>query len=309
MKAVRIHSFGGPEVLQYEEAPLPVLQEGDLLVKVHAAGVNPVDWKVREGRLQARLNHKLPLILGWDFSGVVVQQGPGTSRFAWGDEVFARPDIRRDGSYAEYIAVREVEVARKPRSLDHIRSAVIPLAALTAWQSLFDAAKLEPGQTVLVHAAAGGVGHFAVQLAKIWGAQVIATASARNHDFVYELGADEVVDYTQVPFEERIKDVDVVFDTVGGETQERSWKVLRPGGILVSILSPPQAPSDTRRLRGAYVFVEPNAEELAQIAELVDQGKLRPYVSQVFGLSEARKAHELSQTGHVRGKLALDVSR
>jgi NADPH:quinone reductase-like Zn-dependent oxidoreductase len=308
VKAVRIHSYGGPEVLRYEEVDSPRLEPGDVLVRVHASGVNPVDWKVREGWLRGRIPHKLPLILGWDFSGEIVELGPGAGRFRVGEEVFARPDIARDGSYAEFIAVRESELAHKPKSLDHLKSAVIPLAALTAWQSLFDTAGLQAGQRVLIHAAAGGVGHFAVQLAKIQGAYVIGTASQRNHAFLRELGVDEVIDYTAVRFEDVVKDVDVVFDTVGGETRDRSWKVLRPGGILVSILTPPPKPPEAfPQARAGYVFVEPNAEELTQIARLVDEGKLVPHISEVFPLAEARKAQELSQKGHVRGKIALRV--
>jgi len=197
MKAVRIHQYGGPEVLQYEEAPRPKPQPGEVLIRVHAAGVNPIDWKVREGHLQDFFPHTFPLILGWDLSGVVEQVGAGPAavgRFKIGDEVYSLPDPLRDGAYSEYIAVRESEVALKPKSLHHGHAAAVPLAALTAWQALFDTAKLEPGQRVLIHAAAGGVGHFAVQLAKWKDAHVIATASSKNHSVLRELGADETID-------------------------------------------------------------------------------------------------------------------
>jgi len=307
MNAIRIHEYGGPEVLRYEEAPRPKRGTGEVLIRVHAAGVNPVDWQAREGYLKA-VRPSLPLIVGWDVSGMVESTGTGVTRLKKGDEVYGRPDLARDGAYAEYIVVNESEVAPKPRSIDHIHAAGIPLAALTAWQALFDAAQLKAGQSVLIHAAAGGVGHFAVQLAKWKGAQVIGTASEANRDFVRKLGADEVIDYRTIRFEDTVKDVDVVLDTIGGDTQKRSWKVLKKGGILVSILSPP-SPEEAlaHGVLQARVFVQPNAEQLAEIAMLVDFGTLRPIVETVFPLSEAGRAHELSQTGHTRGKIVLRV--
>jgi NADPH:quinone reductase-like Zn-dependent oxidoreductase len=308
MKAVRIHTYGSPKVLKYEEAPRPKPGAGELLIQVHAAGVNPVDWKIREGYFKQRLNYSLPLILGWDLSGVVEAPGPGIVRLKAGDEVYSRPDIARDGAYAEYIVVRESEVALKPKSIDHIHAAAIPLAALTAWQSLLDAAGLGAGQTVLIHAAAGGVGSFAVQLAKWKGAHVIGTASKHNQDFVRNLGADQTIDYQTTRFEDAVHDVDVVFDTIGGDTQERSWKVLKKGGILVSIIGPPSAEEAAAHgVRQASVFVQPSATQLTELANLVDSGKLKPVVETVLPLPEARRAHELSQTGHMRGKIVLRV--
>src|SRR5579864_2585188 len=233
MKAVRIHTYGGPEVLRYEDAPRPVPAAGEVLIKIHAAAVNPVDWKVRAGHLKDMLKYQLPLIPGWDAAGVIEDVGAGVARLKHGDEVYTRPDIMRDGTYAEYIAVREAEVALKPKSLDHVHAAAIPLAALTAWQALFDAGGLSAGQRVLIHAAAGGVGSFAVQFAKWKGAHVIGTASARNAELVRSFGADQFIDYRSTRFDDVVKDADVVFDTVGGDTQERSWKVLKKGGILV----------------------------------------------------------------------------
>lgn len=308
MKAVRIHSYGGPEVLVYEDAPRPQAGEDEVLVRVHAAGVNPVDWKVREGSGKDRLGHKLPLILGWDVSGVVEAVGPGVTRLAIGDEVYSRPDLARDGGYAEYIVIREALVALKPRSIDHVRAAAVPLAAMTAWQVLFDAAGLSPGQSVLIHAAAGGVGSFAVQLAKWKGAYVAGTASERNQDLLRDLGADEMIDYRAVAFETVVRDMDVVFDTVGGETQARSWTVLKKGGILVSIIDPPSAAEAAAHgVRQAYWFLEPKLIELEEITALIDAGKLRPVVETVLPLAEARRAHEISQTGHARGKIVLKV--
>jgi NADPH:quinone reductase-like Zn-dependent oxidoreductase len=308
MKAVCIHEYGGPDVLRLEDAPIPVPAAGEVLIRVHAAGINPVDWKIREGRLQGRVEHRLPLILGWDVAGVIEALGPGVTQFKIGDAVYARPDIARDGGYAEYIAVRASEVALKPKSLDFIHAAAVPLAGLTAWQALFDAAKLAAGQRILIHAGAGGVGSFAVQFAHWKGARVIATASARNADLVRSLGADEVIDYTETRFEDEVQDLDVVFDTVGEEVQQRSWNALKKGGILVSILAL-SVPDDAaaRNLRSAYVFVQPNAGQLGQIAELIDGGHVKPVVETVLPLSEVRQAHILSQSHHARGKIVLRV--
>jgi NADPH:quinone reductase-like Zn-dependent oxidoreductase len=309
MKAIRIHSYGGPEVLKYEDAPRPKPRRGEVLIRVHAAGVNPVDWKVREGYLKGMLHHSLPLIPGWDLSGVVEKAGPRVTRFQKGDEVYSRPDIARNGAYAEYIVARESEVALKPKSIDHVHAAAVPLAALTAWQALFDTAELKAGQKLLIHAAAGGVGHFAVQLAKWKGAHVIGTASGKKHDLLRELGADETIDYTTQRFEDVVREVDVVLDTIAGDTQERSWEVLRKGGILVSILKRPSPEkAATHEARGGYVFVQPNAAELAEIATLIDSGKLRPVVETVLRLPEARRAQELNQAGHTRGKIVLRVA-
>jgi NADPH:quinone reductase-like Zn-dependent oxidoreductase len=316
MRAVRIHAYGAVDVLRYEDAPLPDPGEGEVLVRVHAAGVNPLDSKVRRGGLRERIPHRLPLILGWDVAGTVAGMAPGATGFHVGDEVFGRPDFARDGSYAEYITVRGEELARKPRSLDFVDAAAVPLTALTAWQALFQAPKpygsagLEPGQTVLVHAAAGGVGTIAVQLAKWRGARVIATASAQNADLVRRLGADQVVDYTTVPFEQVVRGVDVVLDTVGGETRARSWAVLRPGGVLVSIVSPAptQEEAAVHGARAAYVFAQASSAQLREIAALADAGVVKPVVSEVLPLADAHRAHELSETRHVRGKIVLQVA-
>lgn len=309
MKAVRIHAYGGPELLHYEEIPRPLLSPDDILIRVRSAGVNPVDWKIRAGYLQGFLKHQLPLILGWDVSGEVVEIGSEATGFNIGDEVYARPNIERDGSYAEYIAVKASEAAHKPATLDHDHAAAVPLAALTAWQALVDAAQLQAGQTVLIHAAAGGVGSFAVQLAKSRGARVIATASSVNTGIVAELGADQFIDYTQTRFEDVIKDVDVVFDTVGGETQQRSWQVLKPGGILVSIVDPPEEKTAADRgVRSAFVFVQPNGQQLTAITRLIEEGRMKPMIHCVMPLTEARQAQVISQGGHARGKIVLHVA-
>jgi len=308
MKAIRIHNYGGPEVLHYEDAPRPEPQAGEVLVRVHAAGVNPIDWKVREGHVKDFWHHKFPLILGWDLSGVVEELGRGVSRFKIGDEVYSVPDPNRDGAYAEYIVVRESELALKPKSLHHIRAAAVPLAALTVWQSLFDTAQLQPGQRVLIHAGSGGVGHLAVQLAKWKGAYVFATASTKNKDLLRKLSVDEPIDYTQQRFEDVARNIDVVLDTIGGETQERSWSVLKKGGNLVSLVQPPsEEKAKELGVRAVFVGVQANGEQLAEIAKIIDSGKLAPVIDRILPLSEAGRAHELSQSGHVRGKIGLRV--
>jgi len=308
MKAIRIHNYGGPEVLKYEDAPRPEPGEGEVLIRVHAASVNPIDWKVREGHTKDFWPHEFPLILGWDLSGVVEELGRGVSRFKIGDEVYSVPDPTRNGAYADYIVVRESELALKPNSLHHIRAAAVPLAALTAWQSLFDTAQLQPGQRVLIHAGSGGVGHFAVQLAKWKGAYVFATASTKNQDLLREVGVDKAIDYTQQRFEDVARKIDIVLDAIGGDTQERSWQVLKKGGILLSLVEPPSADkAKALGIQAAFVASHPNGAELAKIAELIDSGDLKPIVNRILPLSEARRAHELSQTGHTHGKIVLRV--
>jgi NADPH:quinone reductase-like Zn-dependent oxidoreductase len=308
MKAIQIHNYGGPEVLQYEDAPRPEPGKGEVLIRVHAATVNPVDRSVREGRMKDFWPHKFPLILGWDLSGLIEELGSGAARFKIGDEVYSVPDPARNGAYADYIVVRESEVALKPRSLHHVRAATMPLGALTAWQALFDTGQLQQGQRVLIHGGSGGVGHFAVQLAKWKGAYVFATASTKNQDLLRELGANEIIDYTRQRFEDVARNIDIVLDPIGGDTQERSWQVLKKGGFLLSVVQPP--PGDKAKalgVRAAFVASQPNGAELAEIADLIDAGHLTPIVNRVLPLSEARRAHELSQTGNIHGKIVLRV--
>lgn len=314
MNAVRLHEYGGPGVLNYEEAPVPKLEPEDVLVEVHAAGVNPVDWKVREGHLKDGLHHQLPLIPGWDVSGRVVARGSQVSELNEGDEVYGRPDISRDGCYAEYVAVRASELAPKPRNLSHAEAAAVPLAGLTAWQALFEAmdpyqsAGLQPEQRILIHGAAGGVGSFAVQLARWRGAYVIGTGSANSAELLSKIGSHEFINYETAPFDEAVKDIDVVFDTIGGATQERSWRVLKPGGTLVSIVSPPSEDlARQHRANAAYVFVQPNRDHLVSLSELIESHSIRPVLAATLPLSKVRRAHERSQSGHTHGKLVLTV--
>jgi NADPH:quinone reductase-like Zn-dependent oxidoreductase len=308
MKAVRIHAYGGRETLTYEDAPLPEVREGDLLVHVHATSVNPFEWKVRQGYLAGWINYSFPLTLGWDVSGVVEAGSQGVNGFKPGDPVFGRADISRNGAYAEYIAIPASLAAHKPQSVDHLHAAAVPHAALAAWRALFTAAELAPGQTVLIHAAAGGVGHIAVQLAKWRGAQVIGTASGPNLAFLKELGVDQAIDYTTTRFEEAVREVDVVLDNVGGETLQRSWGVLKPGGMLVSLVEPPSPEKAAETgVRAILATADPDPEILTRIAGLVDAGRLRPVVSTVFPLSQMPEAHALSESYHTRGKIGIKV--
>jgi NADPH:quinone reductase-like Zn-dependent oxidoreductase len=308
MKAVRLHSYGGSEVLVLEEMLRPQAGAGEVLIRVRAAGVNPLDWKVRAGHVKAWLQHRLPLIPGWDVSGIVEAVGSGVTSFKVGDAVSGMLDFMRNGAYAEYVAAQTLNLAFKPNSIDHTEAGAVPLASLTAWQSLFEVAGLKPGQTVLIHAAAGGVGHFAVQLAKWKEAKVIGTASAGKESFLRDLGADEVIDYRTTKFEEAVHDVDVVLDTIGGDTQQRSWQVLKKGGILVATLGiSSQEAARQHGVRGEGIMVHPDAGQLTRIAALIDAGKLRPAVTTILPLAEAARAHDLSQTGRVRGKIVLQV--
>jgi NADPH:quinone reductase-like Zn-dependent oxidoreductase len=308
MKAVLIHEYGGPEVLKYEDAPLPTINPDDVLVKVFATSVNPIDWKVREGHRKG-LERKFPIILGWDVSGVIEKVGSEVDYYKVGEEVYARPDVSRNGTYAEYVAVRAKEISFKPKTIDHINSAAIPLAGLTAWQGLFDHGKLQAGQKILIHGAAGGVGTLAVQLAKWKGAYVIGTASEKNIAFLKNLGVDEVINYQKENFEEKLKAIDVVFDTIGGETQIKSLQVLKSGGILVSTVGiKDEAALKAKGIHGVQYMAQSVPGDLKHLAELVDAGKLKPVISHIMPLKDIVKAHELSEEGHTRGKIVLKVA-
>lgn len=306
MKAVRIHRYGGADALVYGDAPKPAPGPGELLVRVRAAGINPVDWKIRAGKARWVLRHRLPLVPGWDFSGEVAELGAGAAGFSPGEEVFGMADVRRDGTCAEFVAVEARRAARKPAKLSHAQAAAAPLAALTAWQALFELGGLVAGRRVLIHAAAGGVGHFAVQLARWKKAVVAVTASSRNHEFLAELGADQLVDYKKERFEAVVAPVDLVVEAMGGEVERRSWRALKPGGTLVSLLNPLARPIGwLRGRRGRLVLTRSDGAQLAELARLIEAGELMPSVERVFPLSEARAAHALIEQGHVRGKLVL----
>ncbi|MFD8751002.1 NADP-dependent oxidoreductase [Kitasatospora sp. NPDC059577] len=307
MRAVVQREVGGPEVLEVTEVERPELLSGEVLVRVKAAGVNPVDVAVRAGLFP--LLGEPPFTLGWDLSGVVEEAAPG-ARYRVGEEVYGMPFFpRAANAYAEYVAAPSRQLARKPASIDHEQAAALPLAALTAWQGLVDAAKIGEGQRVLVHRAAGGVGHFAVQIAKARGAYVIALASEPKHGFLREIGADEVIDYRTTDYTEAVRDVDVVFDSSSENT--RALEVLKPGGVLVSIMEHRDrelaAAVEAAGRRFAGISVEPDYAALEAIAALVDEGRIRPHVAQAFPLAEAGRAHELVASGTVQGKVVLSV--
>ena len=309
MKAVRFHSYGGAEVLHHEDAPMPELRDDDVLIKVHAAGVNPADTQFRRGDYQAFVPLPLPFVLGWDVAGTIEAIGPQVTPFKRGDAVFAFADMSRNGASADYIAVRASEVATAPSTLPLAHAAGVPLAALTAWTALFDTAGLRAGQTVLVHAGAGGVGLFAIQLARRAGARVLCTASAANHALLRDLGAHQVIDYRNSDFAAGLNGIDVVLDTVGGETRERSWPVLRTGGVLAAIAMPPPDPAAAQHhgVRAAMVAVRPHGERLAEIARLIDAGALKLVIDREYPLAEAAAAHRRSEERHARGKIILRV--
>lgn len=308
MKAVQISEFGDRRTLEINDIAIPTPADNEILIKVKCAAVNPVDWKIREGYLQPLLNHQLPLTLGWDVSGVIAALGKDVSGFKLGDSVYSRPDIAKNGSYAEYQRVAADEVALKASSQSWQEAAGVPLAALTAWQSLYDQAKLAGGERVLIHAGSGAVGQFAIQLAKLRGATVYTTTSARNTDLVLGLGADRVIDYTKEDFSE-LKDIDVVFDTIGGETQANSWKTLKKGGRLVSITeNPDEAIAAEHGVTASFCFVQPNSEQLKALAEFADAGQLKVSIDSEFALDQVANAHERSETGRAQGKIIINVS-
>jgi len=316
MKAVIMKGFGGPEQLELTEMEKPEAGVNEVLIQVKNAGVNPVDWKIREGMLQGRLPHKLPIILGWDVAGIVEEVGPGVSRWKKGDEVYAycRKPVVQMGTYAEYIAYDADQIARKPRNLSFAEAASIPLAGLTAWQSLFEAGHLEKGDTVLIHAGAGGVGSLAIQLAKQTGTYVFSTAREENHAYVGSLGADLLIDYTTDDFVKRIKQrfpegLSFVFDTVGGETAHKSLACLKPYGRFVSILEHFKSEElEKKQIHAEYVFVRPDGKALEQLTRLFEEDKIVAPTLHEIPLAQAADAQELSRTGHTKGKIVLHVA-
>jgi len=308
MKAVHIHDYGGLDVLHYEDAPRPTPGAGEVLIRVHATTINPFDCAVRAGYMGQYFNYTFPLILGTDVSGVIEQIGEGVTDVSPGDIVYTRAGIYRDGAHAEYVLAFAADVVPKPESLDYVHAAALPHVTLTAWQGLIEFADLSEGQTVLIHAAAGGVGHIAVQLAKRRGAKVIGTASV-NLPFLEELGVDEAIDYSTTAFEDVVKDADVVLDLLGGETQQRSWKVLKPGGILLSTVQPPsQEIALAHGVRQRMIGTAPPIRKvLTEAAKMVEDGQLKPHVSAVVPLQDIQKAHEMIEARHTRGKIVLQV--
>jgi NADPH:quinone reductase-like Zn-dependent oxidoreductase len=311
MRAIVQHSFGGPEVLELGEAPRPEPLPTEVRVRVETAGVNPVDWKTRAGK-GAAAQWGLPLTVGWDVAGVVDAIGPGVTRFAVGDPVFGMPWFPRvAGAYAEFVTAPSRQFARRPAALGVVEAGGLSLAGLTAWQCLVDIADVQPGQRVLVHAAAGGVGHLAVQIAKARGAHVIATASAAKHGLLAELGVDEAVDYRSQKFEEVVEPVDVVYDLIGGNVAVASLDVLRPDGIMITLPSAAAAPAveaaGDRGLTAVGMLVEPDGDGLEELAGLVEAGALRVLVDATFPLARAADAHRLGEQGRTTGKIVLEV--
>jgi NADPH:quinone reductase-like Zn-dependent oxidoreductase len=309
MKAVRIHEYGDASVLQFEDAPMPAMAATEVLVEVHAAAINPADWQFRQGYYKDFAPRPMPFILGWDVAGVVHRTGAEVGRWKEGDRVFAMADMSRDGAYAQFVAIREEYLAPAPATLPLNHAAGVPLAALTAWKALFDDGRLHAGQSVLVHAASGGVGLFATQLARMAGARVIATASSGNAELVRSLGAERVVDYQAGDFSRQIHEVDLVIDTVGGDTRGRSWRVLKKGGALVAVAMPP--PDATiavqHGVRAAMTRVAPNGPRLDEIAKLIDGGQLRVVIDSEYPLEQAQSAHRRSESRRARGKIILRV--
>jgi NADPH:quinone reductase-like Zn-dependent oxidoreductase len=308
MKAIRMHAFGGPEVLRLDDLPFPQAQDDEVVVRVLAASVNPVDYKTRAGKYPAVKQEQLPVVLGRDISGVIENCGTRQHTLRKGDPVYAMLGQDR-GGYAEYVVVKATEGTAPPRGLDHTEAAAVPLAGLTAWQGLFDHGGLQPGQRVLIHGGAGGVGHLAIQFAKARGAFVATTASDKDIDFVRGLGADQAIDYKAQRFEEQLRDMDVVFDLISGETQDRSWAVLKQGGILVSTLGPPSEEKARQHgARGAGYMAEPNGAQLQEITRLIEAGKVRPAVARVFPLAEVAEAQRFLESSHPRGKTVLRIA-
>ncbi len=307
MKAVVAHAYGGPEVLQLEDAPVPDPKYNEILVRTIASGVNPADPLILNGKFAKEFGTHLPLILGYDMAGVVVKTGAGVTKLKVGDPVYAY--LLWGGGWAEYCISNENESAIKPKSLNFVEASSVPLAALTAWQALVDVAHLKTGQTALIHGGSGGVGSFAIQIAKARGARVIATASTANQDLLKRLGADVAIDYTKQKFEEIADGVDVVLDPVGRETLARSYSVVKNGGIIVTLVSRCDE-NELKKygIRGASLASHPNSDELAEITKLIDAGTIKPIVSEVLPLSDAAKADAQAETHHTRGKIVLKIA-
>lgn len=308
MRAVRIRNYGDESVLSYEDAPVPLIGPDEVLIRVHAAAVNPIDWKIRKGLRKEFLNKHNPAILGWDVSGTIEQTGTLVSRFKPGDLVFSNPTPSRNGGYAEYIAVHSFEVAHAPRKISLEHAAGVPLASQTAWEALFEKAFLKPGQSILIHGAAGGVGTFALQFAKLAGAKVFCTCSKNHTDLLHALGADEVIDYHTSDFNTKLNNLDVVLDTIGGQTQNKSYQVLRKGGILVSTVGiDDPAEADKSGVKAMGFFMITNGARLEEIGQLIDKGKVKVIIDKEFPLKDIREAHKLSETRHATGKIILRV--
>lgn len=310
MKAIVIEEYGSADQLVERDVPTPEIKESQVLVELHATSINPVDWKVREGYLKDNLPFQFPVILGWDAAGIVKKVGESVTGFSVGDKVFARPATNPNGTYAEYVAVDSNLLAPMPENVSYAEAASIPLVGETAWTALVEIAKIKEGDKVLIHAGAGGVGSLAIQIAKSFGATVASTASSDNEDYLKDLGVDVFIDYKKQDFESELDDYDIVFDTMGGEIQEKSFNVLKKGGIIVSITNPPSEElAKAKEVKTGYFFLEPNGKRLAKLGELMKNNQLKATIGSQFPFSEngLREAHRLSETHHAKGKIVINI--
>lgn len=310
MKAIVIEEYGSADQLVEREVPTPEIKDTQVLVELHATSINPVDWKVREGYLKENLPFNFPIILGWDAAGIVKEVGESVNGFSVGDRVFARPATNPNGTYAEYVAVDGNLLAHMPDNVSFEEAASIPLVGETAWTALVEISKIKEGDKVLIHAGAGGVGSLAIQIAKSFGAVVASTASGDNEDYLKDLGVDVFINYKKQDFESELNDYDIVFDTMGGDIQEKSFNVLKKGGIIVSITTPPDEElAKSKEVRTGYFFLEPNGERLAKLGELMKNGQLKAKIGNQFPFTEngLREAHRLSETHHAKGKIVINI--
>ena len=307
MKAIVIDQYGIVEELKERQVLKPIVKNNEVLIRIHATSVNPVDWKIRKGDLQEQLRFSFPITLGLDVAGVIEEVGKDVECFNIGDKVFTKPENIGKGSYAEFIAVQSDLVSHMPNNISYEEAASIPLAGLTAWQSLIDYAKIKENDRVFIHAGAGGVGSLAIQIAKSFGAFVATTASSKNKEFLQSLGADLVIDYKKDKFEELVSDFDIVLDTIGGEVQEKSFRIIKPGGVLVSIVHEPL--QKVEGIKSGFLWLKPNGKQLEELSALIVHGKIKPIISKVVPFNEAgvREAHILSEGQHVRGKIVIKV--
>lgn len=309
MKAVRIHGYGGPEVLQYEDAPIPQPGEGEILVRVQAAGVNPIDYKMRSGAVQAIFPLTFPAILGSDFAGVVVEVGEGVKHITVGEHVYGTAASEKGGAYAQYAIARGGEVGHKPGALTAVEAASVPVVAMTAWQALHQAARIGRGDKVLIHGAAGGVGMYAIQFARQVGCHIVALSTHEHTSLLRELGADTVLDYNSIQFEQHVSGVDVALDTIGGDIRERTWRTLNAGGILVTTTDPPsQDTAKEYNVRAQMFQMQPSGMLLSDIAKQLNTGELRTFVARILPLEHAAEAQQIQQEGHINGKVVLKVA-
>ncbi|ASK60945.1 NADPH:quinone reductase [Virgibacillus phasianinus] len=310
MKAIVIEAYGSSDQLIEKEVPIPALEDKQVLVELHATSINPIDWKLREGYLQEKLPFNFPIILGWDAAGIVKDVGSNVTNFQIGDHVFARPKTTENGTYADYTAIDEDLLAKMPENLSFEEAASVPLAGLTAWQCLVDFSSIKAGDKVLIHAGSGGVGSFAIQIAKSFGAYAASTASGKNEAFLKELGVDKFINYKEENFEEVIEDFDIVVDTMGGDIQEKSFDVLKKGGKLVSIAQPPdEKNAELKGIKAGFVWLEPSGKQLAELGRLIKHEQVHTTIGHTFEFSQdgLREAHKLSETHHAKGKIVIKI--